>query len=317
MSTPRPLPPLSALRAFEATARLLSFSKAAVELHVTPAAISHQVRALEETLGHKLILRKARSIELTPQGHELFPGLRDGFLSVRQAVERVSLVRDENLLVVSSTPGLTAKWLVPRLYRFMDANPNLEVRVAASLAYSNLTTDGVDVGIRLSTGIHAGLYVEKLFDEAVLPLCSPTLLDGPARLRRPQDLTRFNLIHIELPLANPAVIPSWAEWLRQARITGVNSARGLRFNVTEHALEAAAEGSGIVLAYKAMASEDIRSGRLVSPFGPELPLADRAYYFVCASGREKLSKIAKFRAWLFSEIRTSDRKRPSRASARR
>lgn len=317
MSSSRPLPPLSALRAFEATARLLSFSKAAVELHVTPAAISHQVRALEETLGHKLILRKARAIELTAKGHALFPGLRDGFQSVRHAVERVSLERDENVLVVSSPPGLTAKWLVPRLYRFMEANLNLEVRVAASLAYSNFATDGVDVGIRLSTGIHPGLYVQKLMDEAVLPLCSPALLDGHAKLRRPQDLARFNLIHIELPLASPAVIPSWEKWLRQARITGVNPARGLRFNVTEHALEAAAEGSGVVLAYKAMATEDIRSGRLVSPFGPQLPLEDRAYYFVCASGRERLGKIAKFRAWLLSEIEMSDRQRVPRASSRR
>lgn len=313
MLTTRSLLPLNALRAFEATARLVSFSKAAIELHVTPAAISHQVRALEDTLGHKLIVRRARSIELTAKGSELYPGLRDGFQSLLQAVERVSRDQDENVLVVSSTPGLTAKWLVPRLYRFIDANPNLEVRVAAALAYSNLTTDGVDVGIRLSTGIHPGLYVEKLMDETVLPLCSPALLAGPSRLSRPQDLARFNLIHIVLPLTGPSVVPNWQDWLRQARINGVNPARGLRFNMTEHALEAAAEGSGVVLAYKSMATEDIRSGRLVSPFGPELPIKDRAYYFACAIGREKLSKIARFRAWLFAEMKgEASRERSSR-----
>lgn len=308
--------PLNALRAFEATARHMSFSKAAVELNVTPAALSHQVKALENLLGRRLFERKSRTIELTATGRELFPGLREGFDTLRLAVERVSGEASRNVLVVSATPGLTAKWIVPRLYRFLQANPDLEVRVAASLSFSNLSTDGVDVGIRLSDGNHPGLHVEKLMDERVLPLCSPALLSGAPRLRHPRDLARCNLIHIELPLSNRAVIPSWSDWFREAGVDDVSPASGLRFNVTEHALDAAAEGAGVVLAYKEMASEDIRSGRLVSPFGPEVPLKDRSYYFVCAAGRESVGKIRRFRAWISREIDMQSNAGPSRTERR-
>src|SRR5262245_1665993 len=175
---PRPLPPLNALRAFEATARHLSFSKAATELHVTPAALSHQVRGLEASLGLKLFHRRARGIELTDTGRALYPGLKAGFESLREAVAQLDRGRMDNVLVVSATPGLTAKWLVPRLYRFLQANPQIEARVSATMAFADFTTDGVDVAIRMSTGVHPGLHVEKLMEDAVLPLCSPRLLDG-------------------------------------------------------------------------------------------------------------------------------------------
>jgi LysR family glycine cleavage system transcriptional activator len=293
----RPLPPLNALRAFEATARHLSFSKAAEELHVTPAALSHQIRGLEDLLGLKLFHRRARSIELTEPARLIYPGIRTGFEAIREAVDRLGRGQDR-VLVVSSTPGFTAKWLVPRLYRFLGRHPDIEARITASAAYANFTSDGVDVGIRLSPGAHPDLYVEKLSDEWLLPLCSPRLRNGEHPLRSPQDLVHFPLIQVDLP----GLVPTWADWLRMADIDGIDSTRGLRLNVADHALDAASEGMGVVLAYKMVASRDIVLGRLVRPFGPEIPVPGRAYYLVCARGQEKRAPVKAFRDWVFSEM---------------
>ena len=180
----RPLPPLNALRAFEATARHASFSKAADELHVTPAALSHQIRGLEDLLGLKLFHRRARAIELTDAARLIYPGIRTGFENLRGAVEQLDRARQDRILVVSASPGLTAKWLVPRIYRFLAQHPDVDTRISSGTAYANFTTDGVDVGIRLSSGVHPELYVEKLSDEWMLPLCSPRLLQGERRCCR-------------------------------------------------------------------------------------------------------------------------------------
>src|SRR5512145_366459 len=298
VSMRRPLPPLNALRAFEATARHLSFSKAAEELHVTPAALSHQIRGLEDLLGLKLFHRRARAIELTEPARLIYPGIRTGFETIREAVDRLSRGQQDRVLVVSATPGFTAKWLVPRLYRFLARHPDIEPRITASVGYANFTSDGVDVGIRLSSGVHPDLYVEKLSDECLLPLCSPGLLDGEEPLRTPQDLARFPLIQVELP----GVVPTWADWLQMAGIEGIDSARGLRLNVADHALDAASEGMGVVLAYKMVAARDILLRRLVPPFGPEIPVPGRAYYFVCARGQEKRAPVKAFRDWVFAEM---------------
>src|SRR5215831_12111750 len=298
MSTRRPLPPLNALKAFEATARHASFSKAADELHVTPAALSHQIRGLEDLLGLKLFHRRARSIELTDAARLIYPGIRSGFESLRTAVEQLDRARQDRILVVSSSPGLTAKWLVPRIYRFLAEHPDIDTRITASTGYANFTTDGVDVGIRLSSGAHPDLHVEKLSDEWLLPLCSPRLLDGEAPLRSARDLPRFPLIQIDLP----GLVPTWDDWLRAVGVDGVDTTRGLRLNVADNALDAASEGAGVVLGYKLVASHDISLGRLVSPFGPELPLPGRAYHFVCARGQERRPTVKAFRDWLFAEI---------------
>jgi LysR family glycine cleavage system transcriptional activator len=296
------MPPLNALRAFEATARHLSFSKAAVELNVTPAALSHQVRALEETFGRPLFVRSVRAIQLTEAGKELYPGLRAAFEMMRESVARLDRSKQDTILVVSGTPGFTAKWLVPRLYRFLAAHPEIETRVTSSRSYANFTSDGIDVAIRMSAGIHPGLHIEKLMEEAVLPLCSPRLV---ARgLRTPNDLARFDLIHFELPMSVPGAVPTWADWLKAAGVNGVDATRGLRLDAADHALDAAAEGAGVVLAYKTMSLGDVRSGRLVAPFGPEIAIAGRAYHLVCPAGRETQPKIRAFRDWLMTEIAT-------------
>ena len=294
----RPLPPLNALRAFEATARYLSFSKAAEELHVTPAALSHLIRGLEDLLGLKLFVRRPRSIELTEAARLIQPGIRTGFESLRVAIDQLDQGRRERVLVVSSTPGLTAKWLVPRLYRFLAKHPDIDTRISASVGYANFATDGVDIGIRLSSGVHPDLYVEKLSDEWLLPLCSPRLLEADPPLRSPADLPRFNLIQIDLP----GVVPTWSDWMRLAGIEGIDTRRGLRLNVADHALDAASEGAGVVLGYKVVASHDLGLGRLVAPFGPEIPVPGRSYFFVCPKGEEKRPAIKAFRDWVFTEI---------------
>jgi LysR family glycine cleavage system transcriptional activator len=294
----RPLPPLNALRAFEATARHLSFSKAAEELHVTPAALSHQIRGLEDLLGLKLFVRRPRSIELTEAARLIQPGIRTGFESLRVALDQLDQGRRDRVLVVSSTPGLTAKWLVPRLYRFLAKHPDIDTRISASVGYANFATDGVDIGIRLSSGVHPDLYVEKLSDEWLLPLCSPRLLEADPPLRSPSDLPRFNLIQIDLP----GVVPTWSDWMRLAGIEGIDTRRGLRLNVADHALDAASEGAGVVLGYKVVASHDLGLGRLVAPFGPEIPVPGRSYFFVCPKGEEKRPAIKAFRDWVFTEI---------------
>jgi LysR family glycine cleavage system transcriptional activator len=294
----RPLPPLNALRAFEATARHLSFTKAAEELHVTPAALSHQIRGLEDVLGLKLFHRRARSIELTEPARLIYPGIRTGFEAIREAVERLGRGQQDRVLVVSSTPGFTAKWLVPRLYRFFGQHPDIEARITASVAYANFTSDGVDVGIRLSSGVHPDLYVEKLSDEWLLPLCSPRLLNGDRPLQSPHDLAHFPLIQVDLP----GIVPTWVDWLRMAGIEGIDGSRGLRLNVADHALDAASEGMGVVLAYKMVAARDIVLNRLVAPFGPEIPVPGRAYYFVCGRGQERRTPVKAFRDWVFAEM---------------
>jgi LysR family transcriptional regulator, glycine cleavage system transcriptional activator len=298
MPARRPLPPLNALRAFEATARHLSFSRAADELFVTPAALSHQIRGLEDLLGLKLFHRRARSIDLTEAGRLIYPGIRAGFEAIRTAVDQLDRSRQDRILVVSAAPGLTAKWLVPRLYRFLSTHPEIETRISASVEFANFAADGVDVGIRLSSGVHPDLYVEKLSNEWLLPLCSPRLLSAERPLRSPADLAQATLIQVDLP----GLVPTWADWVRHAGVTGIDTTRGLRLNVADHALEAACEGVGVVLAYKLVAAHDMALGRLVVPFGPEIMLPERAYYFVCPKGHERRAPVKALRDWMFSEL---------------
>src|SRR5882757_225804 len=165
-SAPRPMPALNALRAFEVIARHQSFARAAEELHVTPAALSHQIRALEQQLGTALFHRRARGIELTDAGRLIYPGLRAGFESVRGAMGQLERDRSGNNLVISATPGLSAKWLMPRLWRFLRAHPDVDARVSASMKLADFAAEGVDVAIRLSKRVDPELHAEKLFDDS-------------------------------------------------------------------------------------------------------------------------------------------------------
>jgi LysR family glycine cleavage system transcriptional activator len=294
----RPLPPLNALRAFEATARHLSFTLAAEELSVTPAALSHQIKGLEDFLGQRLFVRKVRAIELTPAGLALYPGLHAAFLQIRQTVELIDRTPSENVLVVSTPPGFTAKWLAPRLYRFLTANPGIDTRISATHALANFTTDGVDIAIRNSRTDARGLWSKRLIRVTLVPVASPRLI-AEHRISEPADLAKVPLIHDDL-LGSLTGLPTWADWLAAAGVKGINLARGLRFSSPDHALEAAVEGAGVLLAHKSLAHDDLRTGRLVAPFALELP-TERAFYLVCPEANARRPNVKAFATWILEE----------------
>ena len=223
-------PPLNALRAFEAAARHLSLTKAALELNVTPGALSHQIRGLEDHLGLKLFDRGVRSIALTAAGKALQPGLQAGFLHIRDALVSLNRLGDTRVLVISTPPGFTSKWLAPRLYRFSIAYPEIDVRVSSSINNANFTTDGVDVAIRNLPvdGAHdETLEVEKLLNQSLVPVCSPAFVERHGPFRSPDMLKGVPLIHDD-SLSPRAVMPTWADWFAAAGVRDADVSRGLR-----------------------------------------------------------------------------------------
>lgn len=300
----RRLPPLNALRAFEAAARHLSVSQAAVELHVTPAAISHQVRALEEWLGVPLFRRLNRRLLLTDEGQVCLQGLRDGFDRLLTTVEKVRRRSSEGPLTVSATPSFAGKWLVPRLERFRRAHPEIDVRIDANPNLSDFARDNIDIGIRYGRGRYPGLHVERLMTERVFPLCSPRLRRGPPPLRHPRDLARHTLLHIDMPFMLEAA-PSWEMWLRAAGVGGVDWTRGPRFSVSSMAIEMAIAGQGVVLGSDVLCAADLAAGRLVKPF--DVGLAhDFGYWIVGPENAADRPKTVAFRTWLMEEARAHE-----------
>ena len=293
------LPPLNALRAFEATARHGSFSRAADELNVTPAALSHQVAGLESFLGERLFNRNARSISLTPAGEVLYPGLNAAFLQIRQSVERLLDTFDGQVLVVSAPPGFTAKWLAPRLHHFLTSQPDLDVRISATQSFANFLGDGVDVAIRNATGPFPGLWARKFLAIETLPVVAPRLIERHGPLNNPADLVRFPIIHDD-SLGRMFGLPTWIDWLKAAGVENLDLGRGLHFSSADHAIEAALEGAGVLLAPKALALDDVRLGRLVMPFALTIT-SDRSFHVVCPEGHENRPKVAAFCAWVLEE----------------
>ncbi len=302
-----PLPPLNALRAFEVAARHLSLTRAAQELHVTAGALSHQIRGLEDLLGLKLFERRVRSIALTPAGKLLYPGLQTGFAHIQEAVAGLAPASDQRVLVISTPPGFTAKWLAPRLYRFASAHPEIDVRVSSSFGYANFTTDGVDVAVRnlaVDGAADPALVVEKLMELSLVPVCSPRLMATYGPFAGPEALKGVPLIHDDTLVRRPEV-PTWADWFRAAGVAGVDVSRGLRFNSTDHALDAAGEGAGVLLAHGMLAHDDLRTGRLVIAVRLVVPTG-RAYNFVCPKSRSERPQVQAFRAWIRQELAAID-----------
>lgn len=301
------MPPLNALRAFEAAARYLSLTKASHELNVTAGALSHQIRGLEEMLGVKLFERRVRSIALTPEGKLLYPGLQTGFTQIRDAVAGLNSGSDERVLVISTPPGFTAKWLAPRLYRFASAYPDIDARISSSFTAANFVTDGVDVAVRNMPSTQAEdstLDIDKLMDMVVVPVCSPRLLETYGPLNTPKALAKVPLIHDDT-LANRIEVPTWADWFKAAGVGDIDVGRGLRFSSPDHALDATVEGAGILLAHDLLAYDDLRTGRLLSPLALTLKTG-RAYHFVCARRRQDHPGVQAFRAWIKQEAAALD-----------
>ena len=290
------LPPLNALRAFVAAAKHLSFSRAATELHVTPAAVSQQVKQLEDHLGCMLFKRTSRTLLLTDEGQACLPGLAEAFDKLGEALGQIQLVGSSGVLAVSVAPSFAAKWLVPRLDSFQSGHPEIDVRVSASNQVVDFASDDFDCAIRYGSGNYPGLLVKKLLTEAVVPVCSPALLEAAEPLRAPAALRHHTLLHDDSPDLDPSC-PDWRMWLKAASVDGVDAARGLRFNQSSLVLEAALSGRGVALAKERLASADLAAGRLVKPFGTSQPV-DFAYWFVCPPPKMALTKVMMFRDWL-------------------
>jgi LysR family glycine cleavage system transcriptional activator len=315
----KPMPPLSALRAFEAAARHLSLTRAAEELHVTPGALSHQIRGLEDLLGVKLFERRVRAIALTAAGRQLYPGLKTGFGHIRDAVAGLDAAHASNILVVSTSPGLTSKWLAPRLYRFSADFAEVDVRISSTLTNANFETDGIDIAVRNMASDAApdpALESEKLVDISMIAVCSPGLLEKHGGVKNAGDVARLPLIHDES--LNPRVrAPNWKEWFEASGVTGVDLRRGLHFNTSDHALDAAGEGAGVLLAQNLMAYDDLRTGRLIIPMKLALP-SGRAFHLVWPKGRRPSRAAEGFRRWIKDEVAATDwTKIKGRPNARR
>ncbi len=299
----RRLPPLNALRAFEAAGRHLSFTQAAKELHVTQAAISHQVKALEERLGVELFHRRNRALFLSEAGQAYLPPVRESFDRLAAATERL-LKRDTvGTLTVSTLYSFAVSWLVPRLKHFQSRYPDLDVRITASDQVIDLTREDVDIAIRYGRGYWPGLRADRLMEENVFPVCSPALLDGPKPLRRPEDLTHHVLLHDDMR-------ESWRMWLLAAGVEGVEPERGPAFSHSFMVIQAAIEGQGVALGRSALVAADLKARRLVKPFDVSVP-ADYAYYVVCPEASAERPKVKAFREWLLAEASADPDLRPA------
>jgi LysR family transcriptional regulator, glycine cleavage system transcriptional activator len=291
-----PLPSLNGLRAFEAAARHLSFTRAAAELRVTQTAISHQIRRLEEQLGIRLFLRRNRALLLTREAQSYLPAVRAAFEDLRRATERLRRPERDGLLTVSTTPSLAAKWLVTRAAAFQEAHPGVEVRITTSSHLVDFRREEVDMAVRYGRGHWPGIRAEWLMAEELFPVCSPALLNGPKPLRRPEDLAQQTLLHAS------ASREDWQLWLTAAGLpVSLASRPGLSFDQSFMAIQAAVDGLGIAMGRTRFVEADVAAGRLVVPFDVVLP-ADAGFYIVAPEETADTPKIAQFRDWLIGSV---------------
>ena len=290
------IPPLTALRAFEAAARHMSFAKAAEELHVTPAALSFQIKSLEEHLGQPLFLRLNRAVELTEAGKTLAPGVSDGFQALTDAWKATRRLTDETTLTITAGPALTAKWLAPRLYDFARAHPDIELRFSAKLQFVDLRRDNVDVAIRFRQGPDEGLSSIPLHKEWLTPVMSPELAE---KYPTPESLQNAPLLRDgSIDFLDPPC--DWPTWFRAAGLD-YRGGRGPYFTNADHTINAAVSGAGVALGRWVMIERDLSEGRLVAPFKIAIQ-SEARFRFLCLEGTENRPQIAAFRDWFLAEI---------------
>ncbi len=293
------LPPLTALRAFEAAARHMSFSKAASELNVTPAALSYQIKALEADLGQPVFRRLNRAVELTEAGRCLAPGATDAFTTLSTAWRSTKRLTDSGVLTVTAGPAFTSKWLAPRMYNFAQAHEDIDLRFSATLRIVDFNRDEVDVAIRFGLGGDEGVYSRPIFDEWMTPMMTPRLaqeFDTPAKLAHATFIHDDSINFLNLPTG-------WDAWLKAAEVDA-DTSHGPRFSQADHAIDAAVAGAGVVMGRASLVARAIEDGQLVAPF--EIGLISEAQYrFICPLGNEKRPHIAAFEAWVLKEIQSS------------
>lgn len=298
--TPSDLPSLNALRAFEAVARLRSFRKAAEELFVTPAAITHQIKLLEGLLGLTLFNREHRQVELTPAALAALPLLQQGFDSLRMAVGELRRHGKTPPLTVGASPTLASRWLMPRLQDFLSRHPGIDVRLLATSQTEGHSSDR-DIDIRFASDELSGPRVDLLFRIEILPMCSPKLLAGAHPLLTPADLRYTTLLHGDGRDASRAG-STWARWLHRAGVIGIDARRGLQFDHSALALDAAADGLGVTLASPLLAAAELNAGTVVVAFPQSMPL-DNAYYLVTSDEAMARPDVAAFHQWLLDQAR--------------
>ncbi|HLI12227.1 MAG TPA: transcriptional regulator GcvA [Alphaproteobacteria bacterium] len=290
----RRLPPLKALPDFEAAARHLSFTKAAAELHVTHGAVSRQVKSLEDYLGVPLFRRLNRALLLTDEGQAYVAVVRDLIERLAEASDRIKKRDEKGGLTVTTTDSFAVKWLVPRLARFRQAHPEIDVRLQANDQLVDFARDNVDLAIRYGRGSYPGVKSDRLLTEDFVPVCSPSLLKGKHPLRTPSDLRYHQLLHEE------ATQIDWRIWLMAAGVNGIDPSRGPIYSHASLVMQAAIAGEGVALGRTALIAEDLAAGRLVKPFDIALK-AEYAYYIVYPPRMLERPKVAAFRDWLLEE----------------
>ncbi|KIF83003.1 transcriptional regulator GcvA [Noviherbaspirillum autotrophicum] len=291
MADLRRLPNLAALRAFEAAARHENFSRAAEEIHVTHGAISHQVRALEEELGVALFARHGKRIAITPEGERFAATLRRALGDIAAAAEALRADGKQQRLTITALPSFAGRWLSPRLGRFIEQHPELEVMLQSSNHLTDFVRESVDVGIRFGKGHYAGLASEKLMDDYYYPVASPRFNDGKLP-KSPATLARGMLLRCE---GEP-----WTPWFHAAGLDLPEPTGGLVFQDSSMLVRAAAEGHGIALARHAIAMTELASGELVRLFDTAIQ-CPHSYYVVCPPDALQKPQVRAFRQWLFDE----------------
>jgi LysR family transcriptional regulator, glycine cleavage system transcriptional activator len=271
------LPPLSTLRSFEAVARQLSFTKAAVQLHVTPGAVSQQIRSLEELLDMRLFERTRRSVALTDAGMRMLADVQAGLEILARAINSKMPRIGERTLTISVAPSFASKWLLPRLPTFYDQHSDIDLRISATVGLADFERDKVDLAIRLGHGRYPGLHAEPLFAEALTPFCSPDLLRRNGPLRKPDDLRNHRLIH-DTSIPDRGEQGAWEQWLSLAGAKHVSSHRGARFTLAELAMQAAIDGAGVVLGRIVLAEGDMAAAGWSAPSRSRCPWMSATFW---------------------------------------
>lgn len=301
--TPDRGPPYAAFRAFEAAARHASFAKAADELGVSPAAVSQQIQSLEAYAGQPLFRRLGRGVELTDVGKAAFRHAGEGLQALSEAARVMRLPLRSQRVSVSAAPSFAMKWLAPRLERFKELHPDVEVWVSADMHVVDFAVADVDIAIRYGPGGYRDANAERLMAESVLAICSPQLLEEG--LKEPKDLARFALLHDESPDQDPSC-PSWEMWLMARGVEGVDVRKGLRLNPSSLVIEAAIAGKGVGLAKRQLAAADLALGRLVAPFGDSATPINFAYWMVWPRGRTLSPALRAFMEWMRTEAKEGE-----------
>jgi LysR family glycine cleavage system transcriptional activator len=301
---------LNALRAFEATARLGSYVRAADELAVTPAAVGQQVRMLEEHFGSALFARRGKKLVLTEAARAVLPDIRDAFDRLSQATNRLREKRRVDLVNITLPPSLT-NWLIPRIETFSMAHPEVDLRLDTTDRLADLRRENFALGIRYGAGRYPGLEATLLMADEVFPVCSPALLTRMRKLREPDDLAHFKLIH-DTSMDCHASFPTWTTWLKAAAATKVDARRGLRVNSPIMALQAAIDGHGVALARSVTAAGDLREGRIVRPFRAACA-TNYSYYLLWPAGLPLGQSASAFCRWLEDEAEDFQKKQDAQA----